>query len=115
MQQLLRVLAAIIVAAYVALAAAPAQAADGVVLVGCNLFSAGGPTVTFVQAGEVSGTTGAFGPGGFVGITGPGAEDFPNRACAEVLSVLIDAGLTFQAVEVFGRDSSQALWFLRQE
>jgi hypothetical protein len=115
MQQLLRVLAVTILASCLALGAAPVQAANGVVLVGCNLFSAGGPTVTFVQAGEVPGTTGAFGPGGFVGITGPGAEDFTNRACAEVLSVLIGDGLAFQAMEVFGRDSSQALWFFRQQ
>jgi hypothetical protein len=114
MQQLLRVLIAIVLAQCVAIAAAPAQAA-GVVLVGCNLFSAGGPTVTFVQTAEVSGTTGAFGPGGFVGITVPGSEEFTNRACAEVLSVLISEGRAFQAMEVFGRDSSQGLWFLRQD
>jgi hypothetical protein len=114
MQQLLRVLVAIVLAQGIAVAAVPVQAANGVVLVGCNLFSAGGPTVTFVQAAEVSDTTGAFGPGGFVGITVPGSEDFTNRACAEVLSGLISDGLAFQAMEVFGRDSSQALWFLRQ-
>jgi hypothetical protein len=114
MRQLLPVLTAILLAHCVALAAAPVQAANGVVLVGCNLFSAGGPTVTFVQAAEVSGTTGAFAPGGSGGITGFGSEDFTNRACAEVLSGLISDGLTFQAMEVFGRDSSQALWFLRQ-
>jgi hypothetical protein len=96
------------------LAAVPVQAA-GVVLVGCNLFSAGGPTVTFVQAADASDPTGAFGAGGFVGITVPGAQDFTNRPCAEALSALISNGLAFQAMEVFGRDSSQALWFLRQQ
>jgi len=114
MQQLLRVLAVTILAQCVAVAAVPAQAANGVVLVGCNLLSAGGPTVTFVQAGEVAGTTGAFASGGFVGITVPGSEDLTNRACAEVLSGLIGDGLAFQSMEVFGRDSSQAFWFLRQ-
>jgi hypothetical protein len=115
MQQLLRVLAPIMLAPCVALAAAPVQAANGVVLVGCNLFSAGGPTVTFVQAGEVSGTTGAFASGGFVDLSRFRAEDFTGRNCAEVLSGLFGDGLAFQAVEVFGRDSSQALWFLRQQ
>jgi hypothetical protein len=114
MQQLLRVLAAIILAQGVAVTAAPVQAASGVVLVGCNLFSAGGPTVTFVQAAEVAGTTGAFQSGGFVGLSGFSSEDFTNRPCAEVLSGLIGDGLAFQAMDVFGRDSSQALWFLRQ-
>ena len=114
MQQPLRVLAAIALAQGVALAAVPVQAANGVVLVGCNLFSAGGPAVTFVQAADASDPTGAFGAGGFGGITVPGSQDFTNRPCAEVLSVLIADGLAFQSMEVFGRDASQALWFLRR-
>lgn len=115
MQQLLRVLSAFILAQGIAVTALPVQAADGVVLMGCNLFSAGGPTVTFVQSPEVSDGIGDFQPGGFGGISGFRSEDFIGRSCAEVLSLLFGDGLAFQAVEVFGRDSSQALWFLRRE
>ena len=113
MQQLLRVLAALMLAPWVAVAAVPVQAA-GVVLVGCNLFSEGGPRVTFVQVPEVSDGIGDFQSGVFAGISGLRSEDFIDRNCAEVLSGLISDGLAFQALEVFGRDSSQALWFLRQ-
>ena len=115
MQQLLRVLAITSFAQCVAIAAVPAQEADGVVLVGCNLLSEGGPRVTFVESPPVSDAIGEFQPGGFVGISGLRAEDFTDRECAEVLSGLIGDGLAFQAMEVFGRDSSQALWFFRRD
>jgi hypothetical protein len=114
MQQLLRVLAVIILAQCLAVAAVPVHAA-GVVLVGCNLLSEGGPRVTFVQSPEVSDGIGDFQPGALVGISGLRSEDFTDRDCAEVLSGLIADGLAFQALEVFGRDSSQALWFFRQD
>jgi hypothetical protein len=114
MQQLLRVLAVLILAQSVAAAAAPVQAA-GVVLVGCNLLSAGGPRVTFVQGPDISDGIGEFQPGAFVGISGFRSEDFIDRNCAEVLAGLSADGLAFQAMEVFGRDSAQALWFFRQD
>ncbi len=105
MQQLLRVLAAIILAQGVAVTAAPVQAANGVVLVGCNLFSAGGPTVTFVQAAEVPGTTGAFRQAGSsayrVSARRTSQIGLAPRSCPR----LIGDGLAFQAMDVFGRDS----------
>ena len=60
MRQLLRVSVAAVVASGFAIAAS-VQAADGVVLVGCDLFSRDGPRVDFVQSHGVSGTNGDFG------------------------------------------------------
>ena len=115
MQQLLRVFVVIVLAQCVMIAAVPIQAANGVVLVGCNLLGEGGPRVTFVQSQEVSDTADDLQRRRFVGISGLRSEEFTDRDCAEVLSGLIDDGLVFQAMVVFGRDSSRALWFFQQD
>ena len=99
MRQLLRVSAAAAVALGFAVAA-PVQAADGVVLVGCDLFARDGPRVEFVQSHGVSrkDDDSRF-------FSGPNLRPtaFVGRECAEVISELVDDGLTFQAMDVFGQ------------
>ena len=113
MRQLLRVLVAAVVASGFAVAA-PVQAADGVVLVGCDLFAGDGPSVAFVQSHGVSLRNGDSGRRRFV--SGPSfrSADFEGRACADVLSEVVDDGLKFQAMDVFGQDADLALWFFRE-
>ena len=110
MRQLLRVSAAAVVASGFAVAA-PVQAADGVVLVGCDLLARDGPKVEFVQSHGVSrkDDDSKF-------FRGPifRSAAFVGRECAEVLSELIDDGLKFQAMDVFGQDADLALWFFRE-
>ena len=110
MRQLLRVSAAAAVALGFAVAA-PVQAADGVVLVGCDLFARDGPRVEFVQSHGVSrkDDDSRF-------FSGPNLRPtaFVGRECAEVISELVDDGLKFQAMDVFGQDADLALWFFRE-
>lgn len=115
MQKLLRVSVAIFLAQCVALAAAPVQAADGVVLVGCDLFSEGGPRVAFVQSHGVFDTNDDFQRRRFFGVSGLRSDDFEDRDCAEILSGVIDDGLNFQAMQVFGEDAGLALWFFQED
>lgn len=112
MRKLLEVWIATVLAPGFVLAAAPAEAADGVVLVGCELFTEGGPSVAFVQSHGVSETDSdrrRF-------VSGPSFRSaaFEGRNCAEVLAEVIDDGLEFQAMDVFGQDSDLALWFFRE-
>lgn len=113
MRQLLRVSVAAVVASGLA-ALAPVHAADGVVLVGCDLFSRDGPRVEFVQSHGVSRTTSDSKRRRFV--SGPSfrSADFEGRECADVLSEVIDDGLKFQAMDVFGQDADLPLWFFRE-
>jgi hypothetical protein len=113
MQQLLRVLAGTVLIPGVLVAAGPAAADDGVVLVGCDLFANNGPRVAFVQAQGVS--NGSSKRRQFVVSSGSRSNDFEGRECAEVLSAIIDDGLDFQAMQVFGQDSDLALWFFRED
>jgi len=110
MRQLLRVWAAIALAHGFVLAAAPVEAADGIVLVGCDLFSRDGPSVAFVQSHGVKAKSKRrrF-------VSGPGFRSaaFEGRDCAEVLSEVVDDGLDFQAMNVFGQDADLALWFFQ--
>ena len=113
MRKLLKVWLATVLAQGFVLAAAPAEAADGVVLVGCDLFARGGPRVEFVQSHGVERRDDDSIRRRF--FSGPDfrAADFEGRGCAEVLSEVIDDGLDFQAMDVFGQDSDLALWFFR--
>jgi hypothetical protein len=95
------------------LAAAPAQAADGVVLVGCDLFSRGGPTVDFVQSSGVAKLNGKSKRRLFVSGSAFRSASFEGRPCSEVLSEVVDDGLEFQAMNVFGQDEDLALWFFQ--
>ena len=113
MRQLLRVMAVFILAQCVAVGAVPARAANGVVLVECDLFAEGGPKVTFVQSHGVSNDDDQIGRRLFVGITGLRSSDFAGRDCAEVLSGVLNDGLNFQAMQVFGEDAGSAIWFFR--
>lgn len=112
MRQLLRVSSGTVIASCLVLVTAPVEAADGVVLIGCDLF-AREPRVAFVQSHGVSRDDNAdrrrF-------VSGPDLRlaDFEGRACAEVLSEAIDDGLRFQAMDVFGQDGELALWFFRE-
>jgi len=110
MRQLLKVWAAIALTHGFVLAAAPAEAADGVVLVGCDLFSRDGPSVAFVQSHGVKAKSKRH-----RFISGPSFRSaaFEGRDCAEVLSEVVDDGLEFQAMNVFGQDSDLALWFFQ--
>jgi hypothetical protein len=112
--QLRKVLRATIVMPGILLASGPVMAADdGVVLVGCDLFSEGGPEVTFVQSHGVSESDS--GPRRLIGISRDRSDDLEGSNCAEVLSGAIDDGLEFEAMAVFGEDSGRALWFFRED
>jgi hypothetical protein len=111
---LLRVLRAIVVAPCLMLMAAPVEAADGVVLIGCDLFSRE-PRVEFVQSHGVSTGSGKSNRRRFVSGSNFRSDDFEGRDCAEVLSEAIDDGLVFQAMNVFGQDSELALWFFQED
>ncbi|MGH6901203.1 MAG: hypothetical protein ACREIR_00525 [Geminicoccaceae bacterium] len=113
MRELLRVSVAAVVASGFAVAA-PVQGAGGVVLVGCDLFARDGPSVAFVQSHGVSRRNGDSDRRRFA--SGPSfrAADFEGRPCADVLSEVIDDGLKFQAMDVFGQDADLALWFFRE-
>jgi hypothetical protein len=113
MRKLLRVWLATVLAQGLVFATSPVEAADGVVLVGCDLFARDGPRVDFVQSHGVERRNDDSIRGRFV--SGPDfrAAAFEGRQCAEVLSEVIDDGLDFQAMDVFGQDSDLALWFFR--
>jgi hypothetical protein len=113
MRKLLKVLPATVLAQSFLLATAPAQAADGVVLVGCDLFARNGPTVAFVQSHGVAKRNGDAIRRRFFSGSGFRSADFEGRDCAEVLSEVTGDGLEFQAMDVFGQDSDLALWFFR--
>jgi hypothetical protein len=100
-----------------ALAAAPARAGDGVVLVGCDLFGDDGPRVTFVQSHGVARISGGSTKKrrGFVSGSSFSSSTFEGRDCADVLSDAIDAGLVFQALNVFGQDAELGIWFFRED
>ena len=117
MQRLLPVWAAIALAPCLALAAPPAQAGDGVVLVGCDLFADDGPRVTFVQSHGVSQISGGSSKRrrGFVSGSSFRSSTFEGRDCADVLSDAIDADLVFEAMNVFGQDAELAIWFFRED
>jgi hypothetical protein len=110
-RQLLRVLSGTVIASSLVLVTAPLQAADGVVLIGCDLF-AREPRVAFVQSHGVS--RGGNADRRFVSGPGFASADFEGRACADVLSEAIDDGLRFQAMDVFGQDGELALWFFKE-
>jgi hypothetical protein len=114
MRKLLKVWLATVLAPGFVLAAAPVEAANGVVLVGCDLFARDGPRVEFVQSHGVARRNGDSIRRRF--FSGPDfrAGDFEGRDCAEVLSEVVDDGLKFQAMDVFGQDSDLALWFFRE-
>jgi hypothetical protein len=97
------------------LSASPVRAGDGVVLVGCDLFSRDGPRVTFVQSHGVSRNDGSSKRTRFVSGSGFSSDDFEDRDCAEVLSEAIDDGLIFQAMNVFGEDAELAIWFFGED
>jgi hypothetical protein len=112
MRKLLQVLvAAVVLPCSMLAAAAAAGASDGVVLIGCDLFDSDGPRVEFVQSHGVSkdDDDSKF-------FRGPifRSAALVGRDCAEVLSELIDDGLKFQAMDVFGQDADLALWFFRE-
>jgi hypothetical protein len=111
MRQLLRVSGGTVIASCLVLVAASAQAADGVVLIGCDLF-AREPRVAFVQSHGVS--RGDNDDRRFVSDPDLRLADFEGRACAEVLSEAIDDGLRFKAMDVFGQDGELALWFFQE-
>ena len=115
MGQLLYVVSAMLLAQCFVLAPAPVRAADGVVLVGCDLFSEGGPRVTFVQSHGVSDSDDDSNGRRFFSTSGFSTDDFEDRDCAEVLSEVIEDGLGFQAMKVFGEDSELALWFFQED
>jgi hypothetical protein len=98
------------------LSAAPARAGDGVVLVGCDLFGDDGPRVTFVQSQGVSRISGGSSKRrGFVSGSSFRSSAFEGRDCADVLSDAVDAGLVFQAMNVFGQDAEFGIWFFRED
>ena len=113
MRQLLQVSMALVLAQCVAVAVTPARAANGVVLVECDLFAEGGPKATLVQSHGVSNDDDRIGRRLFVGITGLHSSEFAGRDCAEVLSGVLNGGLNFQAMQVFGEDAGSAIWFFR--
>jgi hypothetical protein len=94
------------------LAVAAAEAADGVVLIGCDLFDSDGPRVEFVQSHGVSKSKSN--RRRFVSGSSFRGDDFEGRDCADVLSEAVDDGLIFQAMNVFGEDSELALWFFTE-
>jgi hypothetical protein len=112
MRQLLQVSVAVVLALSVALVVTPARAANGVALVECDLFAAGGPKVTVVQSHGINNDDGIE-RRLFVGITDLRSDDFAGRDCAEVLSGVLNDGLNFQAMQVFGEDAGSAIWFFR--
>lgn len=81
--------------------AAPALAEDSVVLVGCDLLSASGPTALYRQTGGDTGFGSGFSRG----------DDVRGRDCAEVLAEVASAGLKFRAFRVTGLNLSQGIWF----
>jgi hypothetical protein len=95
------------------LAAAAAEAADGVVLIGCDLFDNDGPRVAFVQSQGVSKNKSD--RRRFASGSSFRSDDFEDRDCADVLSEAVDEGLVFEAMNVFGQDSELALWFFRED
>jgi hypothetical protein len=97
------------------LAVAPAQAGDGVVLVGCDLFSRGGPTVDFVQSSGVAKLNGKSKRRLFVSGSGFRSADFEGRPCSDVLFEVVQTGLVFQAMNVFGQEQELALWFFHED
>jgi hypothetical protein len=101
------------VACFLLLAPPPLEAADGNVLIGCDLFSRE-PRVEFVQSHGVSNGGGKSNRRRFVS-SGFRSADFEGRDCAEVLSEAIDDGLEFQAMNVFGQDGELALWFFQED
>jgi hypothetical protein len=113
MRKLLQVLGAAAVLPCSVLAAATAEAADGVVLIGCDLFDSDGPRVEFVQSHGVSKTKSN--RRRFVSGSSFRSDDFEDRDCADVLSEAVDDGLVFQAMNVFGQDSELALWFFKED
>jgi hypothetical protein len=113
MRQLLRVLGGTVIAPCLMLVTAPLEAADGVVLIGCDLFSRE-PRVEFVQSHGVSNGGGKSNRRRFVSGSSFRSDDFEGRDCAEVLSEAIDEGLVFQAMNVFGQDSELGLWFFKE-
>jgi hypothetical protein len=113
MRKLLQVSGAAVVVACSVLAAATAEAADGVVLIGCDLFDSDGPRVEFVQSQGVSKTKSN--RRRFVSGSSFRSDDFEDRDCADVLSEAVDDGLAFQAMNVFGQDSELALWFFTED
>lgn len=112
MRQLLQV-SMVVLALCVALAVTPARAANGVVLVECDLFAEGGPKVTVVQSHGINNDDDGIERRLFVGITDLRSDDFAGRDCAEVLSGVLNDGLNFQAMQVFGVDAGSAIWFFR--
>jgi hypothetical protein len=110
-----RVPTALVLAPWLLFAAVPAQAAEGVVLVGCDLFSNGGPRVDFVQSHGVSKKNGKAKRQLFVSGSGFRSNDFEGRPCSEVLSEVVDDGLVFKAMNVFGQDQELALWFFEED
>jgi hypothetical protein len=112
MRKLLQVLAVTAVVPCSVLAVATAEAADGVVLIGCDLFDSDGPRVEFVQSHGVSKTKSN--RRRFVSGSSFRSDDFEDRDCADVLSEAVDDGLVFQAMNVFGQDSELALWFFKE-
>ena len=113
MQRLIRVSIAIALAQCFLLAAATAQAAEGVVLIGCDLFSQDGPRVAFVQSHGVARGGNKAKRRLFISGSGFRPTDFEGRPCAEVLSEAADDGLVFQALNVFGEDAELGLWFFQ--
>lgn len=111
----LRLLTALALTPWLMIAALPAQAAQGVVLVGCDLFSNDGARVTFVQSHGVSRKKGKSGRRLFVSGSSFRPTDFEGRPCAEVLSAVEDDGLVFKAMDVFGQDAELGLWFFEED
>jgi hypothetical protein len=117
MRRLLLVSVGIAVVHCLVLSAAPARAADGVVLVGCDLFGDDGPRVTFVQSHGVSRISAGSSKKrrGFVSGSSFSSAAFEGRDCADVLSDAVDADLVFQAMNVFGQDAEFGIWFFRED
>ena len=115
MRRLIQVSVAIALTQCCVLAAAPVEAGDGVVLVGCDLFGSDGPSVEFVQSHGVSRNNGNSNRRRFVSGTSFRPADFEGRPCAEVLSEAADNGLTFQAMNVFGQDADLGVWFFQED
>jgi hypothetical protein len=104
----------VLFALLLALAPTPAGAAQGVVLVGCDLFAADGPRVAFVQSHGVARRNGKSRGQFFVGGANFRPADFAGRPCAEILSAVADDGLDFKAMNVFGRTGELGLWSFEQ-
>jgi hypothetical protein len=114
MRRLVQISVAIALAQGLMLATASVEARDGVVLVGCDLFSSDGPSVAFVQSHGVS-RNGNSNRRRFVSGSTFRSTDFEGRPCAEVLSEAADNDLTFQAMNVFGEDADLAVWFFQED